>query len=189
VNGTNGVHPPPDPRRLVDRFDFAAWRRMTELALAEGERRYGEAQDHLEAAQSALRQRLAELDVLRRALQLEPLVHRLGRPTPLGKGTRLDDGEGPGYRASRYLLEVALTRFRQSGVATFSTRIAVLACRGWPETTVSGGLRRLVKDGFVVRTGRGQYLLTELGQRQPPAAAGDLPLMVPREPEPVEASA
>ena len=189
MNGTNGVHPPQDPRRVIDRFDFAAWRRMTELALAEGERRYAAAEDHLAEAQSALRQRLAELDVLRRALQLEPLVHRLGRPTPLGKGTRLDDGEGPGYRASRYLLEVAMTRFRQSGVATFSTRIAVLACKGWPETTVSGGLRRLVKDGLVERTGRGQYLLTELGQRQPPARASELPLMAPRDPEPAEVSA
>ena len=119
--------------------------------------------------------------MLRRALELEPLTHRVvGPPAPLGKGSRLpaaEDGGGPGFRASRYILEVAKARFQQSGLTAFSARTVNLACRGWPETTVHGGLRRLVKDGYIARTGRGQYELTESGQDAPPAPAHVLPLM------------
>ena len=177
-NGTR-----PDPAGLVGTFDFQKWRRLTAAALEEGERRYATARAHFDEAAQALNQRLAELDVLRRALELEPITRRVvGAPTPLGKGARPvtpeeGQGQGPGFRASKYILEVARMRFQQSGTDTFSARTVTLACRGWPETTIAGGLRRLLKDGLVVRTSRGQYQLTEDGRRAPPTPARLLPLM------------
>ena len=184
---TNGTHP--DPRRLVDAFGFEEWRALTAKALAEGERRHAAARERLEEAEHALTRRLAELDVLRRALELEPITRRVvGAPAPLGKGAHpaTEDeglGQGPGFRASKYILEVVVQRHRQSGQTAFSARTVTLACRGWPETTIAGGLRRLLKDGYVVRTARGQYELTEAGRQAPPAPAHLLPLMAPREPQ------
>jgi hypothetical protein len=192
VSGTNGHAP--GLEGVVGTFDFQKWRRLTERALEEGERRYAAARAHLEEAEWALAQRLAELDVLRRALELEPITRRaVGAPAPLGKGARPTtpeegQGQGPGFRASVYILETVVQRYRHSGVATFSARTVTLACRGWPETTIAGGLRRLRKDGLVVRTSRGQYELTEAGKQAPPAPARLLPLMAPREREEVARS-
>lgn len=166
----------PDPRALVSTFDYAQWRKLTEAALAEGERRYAEAEGHLDAAREQLTARLAELDVLRRALALQP---QTPGPKPLGPGTRLADGQGPGYRAAVYILEVLGQRYRTSGEVGFSTRVVTLACKGWPETTTHGGLRRLVTEGLVARAGRGRYVLTARGQEAPPAGPGTLPLLPP----------
>ena len=171
MNGTNGTHP--DPRLMVATFGFQEWRTLTAKALAEGERRYAAAREHFEEAAQALNQRLAELDVLRRALELEPITRRVvGAPTPPGKGSRPATeaeglGQGPGFRASRYILEVAVQRFRHSGQTAFSARTITLACRGWPETTIASGLKRLLKDGYIERTARGQYGSRSRGSRRP----------------------
>lgn len=176
MTGTNGAHP--DPAALVGTFDYDKWRRLTDLALAEGRTRLARAEEAFAEARAALDARRAELDVLERALSLRP------EPPPkeaLWRGTR--PGSGVGARAGVFLLECFTQRYAASGDATFTTRLAQLAAKGWPKKTVQDGLTRLFVDGMIERTGLGRYTLTELGRTQPPAPAGALPLLPPREPE------
>ena len=164
---TNGAHP--DPAGVVGTFDYSKWRRLTELAVQEGEKRLQQAKDAIGEAQAAVAQRERELAILRRALRLQ-----VERPLP---GTR---SARPGVtRAAVFILEVLTVRFRSSGEAAFSTKTVRLACKGWARTTWESGLRALLADGLVERTGYAEYVLTEAGQRQPPAPAHALPLTPP----------
>jgi hypothetical protein len=171
---TNGTHP--DPAGLIGHPDFfVRWRRVTELALQEGEKRLQQAKEAIGAAQAAVAQRERELAILRRALRLQA-----ERPLP---GTR---SARPGVnRAAVFILEVLTVRFRSSGEAGFTTHIVGVACQRFARTTWESGLRQLLADGLVERVGLGRYVLTELGQRQPPATAAALPLAAPREREEV----
>ena len=153
-------------------LDYAHWRKLTELGLAEAERRATEAREAIEAARRALAAREQEVRVLRRVLDVAPggTGTPAGRPAPPppAKGTRT--GEGPGGRAAAFLLEVA--RHRPDHALT--PKVAQRSCPGWPEGTVHDGLERLVADGLAEHPERGVYRLTARGLAAAPAATGTL---------------
>jgi hypothetical protein len=170
MNGTNGT--PAGAAGTGERFKFEAWHKITALAHDEARRRLAQAEEGLAQARATRDARRAEVDLLEKALALRPGPRRPGQP-----------GAGVGHQAAVFLLEVLTTRFRQSGDPAFTTGLAKLAANGWSTTTIKSGLRRLLADGMIERLGPGAYRLTEFGRGQPPAAAGTLPLLPPREPE------
>src|SRR5215217_6843145 len=72
MNGNNGNGAHPDPQALGLSFDYARWRKLTELAVVEGEKRLVDTHQAIRDAQQAVLLREQELDVLRRALALTP---------------------------------------------------------------------------------------------------------------------
>lgn len=191
TNGApNGTHP--DPAALMGTFDFEKWRRLTELAIAEGEKRLAQAREAIAEARDAVEKRERELDVLRRALSLEVLPHVPHVPhaldgaavvSPLPPPPTPSGGAGPAVlvpaglppppeigRAVRdgkgtgYRAGMYLLEvIRLRGDGTLSYRQAVLACNTWSAKTVQDGLTRLVRDGLVERYDKGAYRLTEAG--------------------------
>lgn len=196
---TNGTPKPPDDALgLVGHFHIDKWRKLTELAVQEGEKRLAQALEAINEAQDAVLQRQRELDVLRRALTLEvqpapspaPIVANglsvhppaptpapvrdavlaltrspdeaevVALPPPPEIGKTVRDGNGNGYRAGMYLMEV----IRLRGDGTLSRAQAILACSGWKIGTVQDGLHRLLRDGLLERYGKGLYRLTQAGR-------------------------
>jgi hypothetical protein len=178
VNGTAGNGAPPDPQALGLSFDYARWRKLTELAVAEGEKRLADTHQAIRDAQAAVLLREQELDVLRRALALAPRAAGAApapkRPRAL-PAPRVEPWSGIGGRAAAYLLELV----RVSGRDGLTRAQAVLACKGWGDGTIGDGFKRLLTDGYLERVERGVYRLTEAGRAAPPVPPGTLPLTEP----------
>ena len=203
-NGTVRAHGPPADA-VTDRFDFAAWRSLTERAIAECERRLALAQHTARTAAAAVEAHQQELAVLRRALTgsserpaptggaVTPAA--VGRPPTILRGVRT--GKGPGSQSAAYLLEVARVRVHvkaekrqgSNGHATVDLALdggealtpetIALSCKGWARSTVRDGLRRLVDDGQLERTSPGTFRLTEAGLAAGLVRDAPLPLLEP----------
>ena len=119
----NGKVPAETPPEWAEAFNFAAWRALTERAIAECERRLELAQQTARAATAAVEAHQRELVVLRRALAGSlpslrepppappgggPRAGRTGSPPTILRGVRT--GKGPGSQSAAYLLEVARVR-------------------------------------------------------------------------------
>lgn len=175
----NGALPALDAlREEPDVDEEIAW---LQTKLAQREARQREIHNFLLVAQQQLRKTELEVVRLQRALAtlLEGPPPAISLPDgplrPLGQGSHPHPGMGPGYRAGRYLLEV----LQQRPDGMFTVKEAHLACKGWRETTINDGLRRLVTDGLVERPQRGHYRLTDKGRQEGPADT--LPLQEPEE--------
>ena len=203
-------------------FDLGRWRKLTALALAEGEKRRGRVQagisEAVAEAEAALARLDGELDVLRRALALEPLHPQEQRspaentpapeppptePLPVAPWVQalVEREEAPlppppeikvGTRTGMgvgYRASLYLLEVAQaSNAGGLTRRQAELATRGWGTATLRDGLKRLVDDGLLERIERGVYRLTDAGRNAPPAPPGMLPLKEPQE-EAAEAGA
>jgi hypothetical protein len=192
MNGTAGA--PPPPGGLAGAPSFAQLRRLVVLGIGELQRQVADARTVAAQAAEVIRQREDELRRLRRVLayleEEAPEVPAGARAPshgpatgPLGRGSRV--GGGIGGRASVFILNAALERYRVSGMTTFTTGTMRVALKPFPGRTVQDGLTRLLQDGLVQRTRPGCYELTPAGLAQPPAATRDL--LLPR-PETAEAT-
>ena len=127
-------------------FDFAQWHRLTEEAIAEGERQIADAEQAVKDATAMIARRKGEVKVLRKALGVVPVP----APRPPARG----EPSAP-ERAAAQLLEAA----KRAGPGVLSWGEARTMLNGGSGQTLSAALKLLVDRGDVIKDGPGKYRL------------------------------